>query len=57
MPKYMVSVKCTWIEEVTANSMEEAVRKTEKKYRDGKGQFPREFVYVSPEIVDWSEIE
>lgn len=57
MPKYMVSVKCSWVEEVSAKSMEEAVRKAEKKYRDGQGHFPREYLEVSPEAVDWSEVE
>lgn len=57
MPKYMVSVSCSWVEEVNAKSMEEAVQKAEKKYRYGQGHFPREYVEVSPEEVDWSEIE
>ena len=44
MNRYTVSVVCSWVEEVRANSEEEAVKKIEKKYRYGKGHFPREYV-------------
>ena len=44
---YMVSVACSWLEPVKADSMEEAIKKTEKLYRYGKGRFPREYVEVS----------
>lgn len=44
---YWVSVACSWVEPVKAESMEEAIKKTEKLYRYGKGRFPREYVEVS----------
>lgn len=43
----MVSVSCSWVEPVKANSMEEAIKKTEKLYKYGNGKFPREYVEVS----------
>ena len=57
MNKYIVRVDCSWVEEVRANSMEEAVQKTENKYRYGKGRFPREYVEVRSECAEWCEIE
>lgn len=57
MRKYAVSITCSWIEEVTADSMDDAVRKAEKKYRTGKGRIPREYVEVSKEYEPWCEIE
>ena len=43
---YMVSVTCAWFEPVKASSMQDAIEKTEQKYKYGKGRFPREFVDV-----------
>lgn len=57
MRKYAVSITCSWIEEVTADSMDDAVRKAEKKYRTGKGRIPREYVEVQKEYEPWCEIE
>lgn len=57
MKTYVVSIACSWIEEVRANDMKDAIKKTEKKYRYGKGHFPREYVEVTPTDVDWCEIE
>lgn len=54
---YMVSVSCSWIQPVKANSMEEAIKKTEKLYKYGKGKFPREYVEVSDGKCDWWQIE
>lgn len=50
---YMVSVDCSWITPVKASSMEEAVKKTEKLYKYGKGRFPREYVEVSNGNCDY----
>ena len=57
MNRYTISVECSWVEEVKANSEEEAVKKIEKKYRYGKGHFPREYVEVWLEHVTWCEIK
>ena len=55
---YMVSVACSWLEPVKANSMEEAIKKTEKLYKYGKGRFPREYVEVSNGYCDyWCQVE
>lgn len=55
---YMVSVNCCWCENVKANSMEEAIKKTEKLYKYGKGRFPREYVEVDSGHYDyWCQIE
>ena len=54
---YMVSVTCSWIEPVKAISMEEAIKKTEKLYKYGKGRFPREYVEVADGNCDWNQIE
>lgn len=54
---YMVSVVCSWLEPVKANSMEEAIEKAERLYRYGKGRFPREYVEVSDGECDWCQIE
>ncbi len=55
---YMVSVACSWLEPVKASSMEEAIRKTEKLYKYGRGRFPREYVEVSPEYCSyWCQVE
>jgi len=54
---YMVSIACSWIEPVKANSIEEAIKKTEQKYKYGRGRFPREYVEVSEEYCDWKQIE
>lgn len=57
MNKYWVSVNCSWVEQVKANSMEEAVKKTEKLYKQGKGRFPREYVEVREENWDFVQVE
>lgn len=54
---YMVSIACSWLTPVKANSMEEAIKKTEKLYKYGKGRFPREYVEVSYGYCDWCQIE
>lgn len=55
---YMVSVACSWVMPVKANSMEEAIRKTEKLYKYGKGRFPREYVEVAAENCSyWCQVE
>lgn len=55
---YMVSIVCSWIEPVKVSSMAEAIKKTEKLYKYGKGRFPREYVEVSDGNCDyWCEIE
>ena len=54
---YMVSVACSWLEPVKATSMEEAIKKTEQRYRYGKGRFPREYVEVSDGRCDWCQVE
>ena len=55
---YMVSVACSWVEPVKANSMEEAIKKTEKLYKYGKGRFPREYVEVAAEDCSyWCQID
>lgn len=55
---YMVSVACSWVEPVKAESMEEALKKTEKLYKYGKGRFPREYVEVAPESCSyWCQVE
>ena len=46
---YWVSVACSWVEPVKAESMEEALKKTEALYKYGKGRFPREYVEVAAE--------
>lgn len=53
----MVSVTCSWIEQVKASSMEEAIKKTEQSYKYGKGRFPREYVEVSDGNCDFYQIE
>lgn len=55
--KYWVSVNCSWVEEVKAATEEEAVRKTQKKYMFGNGRFPREYVEVSAERIDFCQVE
>ena len=50
---YMVSVSCSWLQPVKANSMEEAIKKTEKLYKYGKGRFPREYVEISDGRCEW----
>lgn len=54
---YMVSVACSWLTPVKANSMEEAIKITEKLYKYGKGRFPREYVEVSDGNCAWGQIE
>ena len=55
---YMVSVECSWIETVKASSMQEAINKTEKLYKYGKGRFPREYVEVSDGCCSyWCQVE
>jgi hypothetical protein len=55
---YMVSVACSWLQPVKANSMEEAIRKTEKLYKYGKGRFPREYVEVDDGCCSyWCQVE
>ena len=54
---YMVSVECSWLTQVKATSMEEAIKKTEKLYKYGKGRFPREYVEVSDGKCDWYQVE
>ena len=55
--KFLVSIACSWIEEISAESMEEAIKKAEKSYRYGKGRFPREYVEVTSGYGDWCQIE
>lgn len=57
MKTFTVSIECSWIEEVKADSEEAALKKTYEKYRKGKGRFPREYVDVSIEHINWCEIE
>lgn len=54
---YMVSIDCSWIEPIKANSIEEAIAKVEKRYKHGKGRFPREYVEVSECCDYWCQIE
>jgi hypothetical protein len=54
---YMVSIDCSWIQPVKANSIEEAIAKTEKLYKYGNGRFPREYVEVSECCDYWCQIE
>ena len=55
---YMVNVVCSWLESVKASSIEEAIKKTERVYKYGKGKFPREYVEVSDGNCDnWCQIE
>ena len=54
---YMVSVTCSWLEPVRASSMEEAIKKTEKLYKYGKGRFPREYVEVTDDNFNWYQIK
>ena len=55
---YMVSVSCSWLTQVKASSMEEAIKKTKKLYKYGKGRFPREYVEVSDGRCGyWCQIE
>ena len=44
--KYYVSIECSWMEEIRADSPQEAVKIAENKFVRGKGRFPREFVEV-----------
>lgn len=55
--KYTVYVYCGWIEVVSAESETEAVEKMERKYKDGKGRFPRENVTAEIDREYWCEIE
>lgn len=58
MSRYLVSITCTWSEEVKADNIEEAIQKMRQKYKYGKGRFPREYVDVySYEDDPWCEIE
>ncbi len=57
MNKYWVSVTCSWVEQVKANSIEEAIKKTERLYIYGKGRFPREYVEVREENLDFVQVE
>lgn len=57
MAKYIVSVACSWIEVVNAKSMEDAVLKTEKKYRYRHGHIPREYIEVCPERMEEGQDE
>ena len=50
---YIVSVTCSWLEPVKANSMKEAMQKAEQKYKYGKGRFPRECVDVEDGQCDY----
>ena len=50
---YMVSITCSWIEPVKANSMKEAIKKAEQKYKYGRGRFPREYVDVEDGKCDY----
>ena len=55
---YMVSVACSWVEPVKADSLEEALKKTEKLYKYGKGRFPREDGEVAAEDCSyWCQVE
>ena len=54
---YLVSVTCSWLQEVRASSMEEAIEKVEKSYKYGKGRFPREYVEVTDGKCDFYQIE
>ena len=57
MNKYWVSISCSWVEQVKANSLEEAIKKTERLYMYGKGRFPREYVEVSEENITPFQVE
>ena len=57
MAEFWVSVDCSFIEKVKASTAEEAVKKTEKKYKYGKGHFPREYVEVSLENLNFAQVE
>lgn len=55
---YWVSVACSWVTPVKASSMEEAIKKTERLYKYGKGRFPREYVEVAAEDCSyWCQVE
>lgn len=49
--EYWVTVGCAWVESVKADSIDEAIKKMEDKYKYGKAPFPREFVEVSEEMM------
>lgn len=55
--KFMVSIACSWIEEISAESIEEAIKKAEKSYRYGKGRFPREYVEATNAYDEWCQVE
>lgn len=57
MDEYWVSVNCSFIEKVRASTAEEAVKKAEKSYKYGKGRFPREYVEVCLEKLDFAQVE
>lgn len=57
MAEYWVSVSCSWLEKVKAKTEEEAVKKTQKKYMFGRGSFPREYVEVALEKIDFCQVE
>lgn len=57
MAEYWVSVSCSWLEKVKAETEEEAVKKATKKYMFGRGRFPREYVEVALENIDFCQVE
>lgn len=49
---FWVTIDVSWSECVVAKNLEEAISLTEKKYRDGKGKIPREYVEVFQEDLN-----
>ena len=45
--EYLVSVTCSFTTPVKADSLEEAIEKTKKLYKYGRGRLPREYIEVS----------
>jgi hypothetical protein len=54
---YLISVSCSWITPVKAKTVDEAIRKTEERYKYGKGRFPREYTEVSVERNRFCQVE
>ena len=57
MAEYWVSVACSFITQIKADSEKEALEKAEKLYRYGKGRLPREYVEVYIEDIDFTQVE
>lgn len=57
MAEYWVSVSCSFIQKIKATTPEEAVKKAEKTYKWGRGSFPREYVEVAIEDLEFTQVE